>query len=223
MGAIASQFTSLTIVSSIVYSDADQRKHQSSASLAFVREFTEDWWFPCTNGQLRGKCFHLMTSSCVVAASALCHVVKSMQLIWRSDSLEFHLWVHGLQIHCGIKHRDSSLSNECQVDILYYSYVFGRHWHFWMHLFEWKIMCFDSRFTEVCFCWQLFGIGSGNCLVPNRRQAITLNNDIHILWCHMASSDHNELVHLCIHYRTRIVALCMFKDSEDTDGTCHSL
>ena len=38
MGAIASQITSLTIVYSTVYSDADQSKHQSSASLAFVRE-----------------------------------------------------------------------------------------------------------------------------------------------------------------------------------------
>ena len=37
MGAIASQITSLMIVYSIVYSDVDQRKHQSSASLAFVR------------------------------------------------------------------------------------------------------------------------------------------------------------------------------------------
>ena len=37
MGAIASQITSFTIVYSIVYSDADQRKHQSSAPLAFVR------------------------------------------------------------------------------------------------------------------------------------------------------------------------------------------
>ena len=37
MGAVASRITSLTIVYSIVYSDADQRKHQSSASLAFVR------------------------------------------------------------------------------------------------------------------------------------------------------------------------------------------
>ena len=37
MGAIASQITSLTIVYSTVYSDADQRKHQSFASLAFVR------------------------------------------------------------------------------------------------------------------------------------------------------------------------------------------
>ena len=36
MVAIASQITSLTIVYSAVYPDADQRKHQSSASLAFV-------------------------------------------------------------------------------------------------------------------------------------------------------------------------------------------
>ena len=37
MSAIASQIPSLTIVYSTVYSNADQRKHQSSASLAFVR------------------------------------------------------------------------------------------------------------------------------------------------------------------------------------------
>ena len=36
MSAIASQITSLTIVCSTVYSGIDQRKHQSSASLAFV-------------------------------------------------------------------------------------------------------------------------------------------------------------------------------------------
>ena len=34
----ASQITSLTVVYSIVYSGVNQRKHQSSASLAFVRE-----------------------------------------------------------------------------------------------------------------------------------------------------------------------------------------
>ena len=37
MGTIASQITSLTIVYSTVYSGAYQRKHQSSAPLAFVR------------------------------------------------------------------------------------------------------------------------------------------------------------------------------------------
>ena len=37
MGMVASQITSLTTVYSTGYSDADQRKHQSSASLVFVR------------------------------------------------------------------------------------------------------------------------------------------------------------------------------------------
>ena len=36
MDAMASQITSLTIVYSTLYSGADQRKHQSSTSLAFV-------------------------------------------------------------------------------------------------------------------------------------------------------------------------------------------
>ena len=37
MGAMASQITSLTIVYSTVYSAENQRKHQSTASVAFVR------------------------------------------------------------------------------------------------------------------------------------------------------------------------------------------
>ena len=37
MGTIASQITSLTIVYTTVYSDAYQRKHESSSSLAFMR------------------------------------------------------------------------------------------------------------------------------------------------------------------------------------------
>ena len=37
MGSIASQIRSLTLIYSTVYSDADQWKHQSSASLAFAR------------------------------------------------------------------------------------------------------------------------------------------------------------------------------------------
>ena len=63
MTTIASQITSLMVVYSTVYSDADQRKHKSSASLAFVWGIHRDRWIPRTKGQLRGKCFHLMTSS----------------------------------------------------------------------------------------------------------------------------------------------------------------
>ena len=64
MITMTSQITSLTVVYSTIYSDADQRKHQSSASLAFVWGIRRDRWIPRTKGQLRGKCFHLMTSSC---------------------------------------------------------------------------------------------------------------------------------------------------------------
>ena len=42
VGVMASQITSLTIVYSIVCSGVDQRNHQSSASLAFVRGI--HWW-----------------------------------------------------------------------------------------------------------------------------------------------------------------------------------
>ena len=38
MTMLASQITSITVVYSIVYSGVNQRKHQSSASLTFVRE-----------------------------------------------------------------------------------------------------------------------------------------------------------------------------------------
>ena len=57
MGAIASQITSLRIVYSTVYSGANQRKRQSSASLAFVRGI--HWWpmnFP-HKGPVTGKMF----------------------------------------------------------------------------------------------------------------------------------------------------------------------
>ena len=53
MTTMAYQITSLTVVYSTIYSDADQRKHQSSASLAFVRGIHRDRWIPHTNGQLR--------------------------------------------------------------------------------------------------------------------------------------------------------------------------
>ena len=62
MDATASQTTSLTIVYSALYSDADQGKHQSSAPLALGGEFTgHRWWL--------GKCFHLMASSCWIRTS----------------------------------------------------------------------------------------------------------------------------------------------------------
>ena len=48
MGALASQITSVSFVHSIVCSGADQRKHQSFASLALWEVFTGDRCIPCT-------------------------------------------------------------------------------------------------------------------------------------------------------------------------------
>ena len=63
MITMASQITSLTVVYSTVCSGVDQRKHQSSVSLAFVWGIHRDRWIPRTKGQLPGKCFHLVMSS----------------------------------------------------------------------------------------------------------------------------------------------------------------
>ena len=62
--AMASQVTSLTIVYSTVYSGADQRKHQSSASLAFVRGIHRWPVNSPQKGPVARKYFQLMTSSC---------------------------------------------------------------------------------------------------------------------------------------------------------------
>ena len=51
VGAIGSQITSLTIVSSTVYSDGDQRKHQDPRHWPLCGEFTGDRWIPYTNVQ----------------------------------------------------------------------------------------------------------------------------------------------------------------------------
>ena len=63
MGAIASQITSLAIVYSLVYSDAEHRKHQSSASLAFVRGIHRGPVNSPHKWSVTRKMFHLMTPS----------------------------------------------------------------------------------------------------------------------------------------------------------------
>ena len=85
MTTMASQITSLMVGNSTVYSDAVQRKHQSSASLAFVRGIHRDQWIPRTKGQLRGKCFHFMTSLCTDSCPAMTHSD------W-NKMIGFHYW-----------------------------------------------------------------------------------------------------------------------------------
>ena len=80
MTKMASQITSLKVVYSAFYSNTDQRKHQSSASLAFVWGSHRDRWIPHTNGQLRGKCFRLMTSSWNQKGEVTMYIVSSVKM-----------------------------------------------------------------------------------------------------------------------------------------------
>ena len=105
MTTMASQITILTVVYSTVYSDVDKKKHQSSASLAFVWGIHRDRWIPRTKGQLRGKCFHLMMSSWEMS-SLSCHFCLSLNegcqnvnfrcSWWRkyrqNDNFQFQYW-----------------------------------------------------------------------------------------------------------------------------------
>ena len=90
MGAIASQITSLTIVYWFVYSDADQRKHQSSASLAFVRGNS-----PGT-GEFRGRVNSLHKWSVTRTMFSLHNVIMTCATwrLWLSDqeSTAMCLW-----------------------------------------------------------------------------------------------------------------------------------
>ena len=90
MDSMASQITSLTIVYSAVYSGADQRKYQSSASLAFVREIhrgpaNSPHKWPVTRKTFPFDDVIKYLASCEVGfISSLCK--NCMSFIWNYDT-----------------------------------------------------------------------------------------------------------------------------------------
>ena len=63
MGTMVSQITGLTFVYSTVIQAQIKENIKAPRHWPLCGEFTGDRWIPRTNGQERGKCFHLMTSS----------------------------------------------------------------------------------------------------------------------------------------------------------------
>ena len=99
MSAMPSQITGLTIVYSIVYSGTDQRKHQSSASLAKWKYFPRYWRgihrSPVNSlhkGQRRGA----------LTFSLICHHASSLSSESESESvIVYSIDIH--RIHLQIK------------------------------------------------------------------------------------------------------------------------
>ena len=85
MGTIASQITSITIVYSIVYSGTIEENIKAPRHWPLCGEFTGPRWIPLTKGQLRGKCFHLMTSSCV-SLNWQMNMTQQVSRIWTQSS-----------------------------------------------------------------------------------------------------------------------------------------
>ena len=106
MSAMASQITSLTIVYSTVHSGVDQRKHQTSASLTFVRGIH---WSPVNSphkGPVTRKCFHLMTSSCI--AVPVRHILTTYGACQQLVRYRHSKW-------CASRFRDISVTSRIQV------------------------------------------------------------------------------------------------------------
>ena len=144
MITMASQITSLTVVYSAVYSDADQRKRQSSASLAFVWGIHRDRWIPRTKGQLRGKCFHLMTSSWYTVYWIFWERIRVRQ--WKWDDICYGNWDNTDRIgpHC-------QYWINCSVKNTLFT-TFS-HFTLLLHKMYLIVYIFHKRFTRYILWW----------------------------------------------------------------------
>ena len=96
LSAMASQIIGVSIVYSIVCSGADEIKHQSSASLAFVREFTGE--FPAQRASNAENVFIWLRDlddmlHCVIFVMSLCFPFQvqyyvDTSVLWIADLLE---------------------------------------------------------------------------------------------------------------------------------------
>ena len=98
---MASQITSLTVVYSIVYSDADQGKHPSSASLASVRGIHRDRWITSTapvNSPHKGPVTRKMLPfDDLIMWPSLYKIMRTLQWMSRQKNYVLHreIWVEG--------------------------------------------------------------------------------------------------------------------------------
>ena len=132
MGAIASRIISLTIVYSTVYSDADQRKHQSSASLTFVRGIFVPGEFPAQMARIAEKFsiwwrHHASVWSWVGGGwRVLSHIFLKLPVI-ETNLTEQNLTVSFISIYYSyhIKHKYYVFFNQKKVNDIFSPYLSG--------------------------------------------------------------------------------------------------
>ena len=96
MSSMAPQFTGVSSVCSTVCSSADQRKHQSSASLAFVRGTTGHLCIPLTKGNVAISWRHNDDASRLANGDTRLQAVVTLADIKAGNSVMwYHLWNAG--------------------------------------------------------------------------------------------------------------------------------
>ena len=160
MSAMVSHKSPASRFYSTVCSAVDQRKHQSSASLAFVRGI--HWWpvdspfkWPVTR-----KMFHLMASSCLETAKIIGVIdyyrtttkhnkaqTKCIKLLGCNVYMSIWMYFMSYVYLFNVIEMISDLTHLLPDKTAAISQT-GRH--FQMHFLERKVLYFDSNFTEVC-------------------------------------------------------------------------
>ena len=179
---MASQITKLTSVYSSVYLGSDQRKHQSYASLAFVWGIHRWPVNSHTNGQWRGKCFHLMTSSWVFAAfagddckciNACCdanRVLSILGIVFGNIASHLWRWVHHDVCWTALNLQMGYLS----VLLTYISYTknnFGEWISNYIHIRQWDVVphpCPDLMVIKLnrrISVWRKKSIENHGCII----------------------------------------------------------
>ena len=165
MRTMASEITSLTIVYSTVYSGTvtDQRKHQSSASLANSLHKRPVTW----------KCFHLMTSSsnrCITVSLHKCQGVSNLRSLFnptikkhqRSALLELCAGMVD-SLHKGPVMLNTSACNDVTIDLFIHRVSKvernlmrcpPHEWPYWL----WYAIGQHVKITSCAFIMALYGI-----------------------------------------------------------------
>ena len=141
MSAMASQITSLMIVYSTICSGADQRKHQSSASLAFVRWIHRSLVNSPHNGPVTQKIFpfdDIIMASCRNASISNNSSPKRSMEKPTSNSVKsypylLHRWSNLLQIN------QSGILSLITALVLFIRYVIGLPKYKYISVYEKKI------------------------------------------------------------------------------------
>ena len=111
-------------------------------------EFTGDRWIPRTNGQLRGKCFHLMTSSCtgqyiIVDETSILNI--SSFTVQYNDTSFSRKTLSSLPPH----QNHISHSQSCPCINSHHHLYWGTHHHAWKFHLEYLSFYNDGRQPQL--------------------------------------------------------------------------